>query len=373
MGQDEASGELFLVQALLSGHDLAHHLESAGRLTPARALHLIAPVMEALVVAHAHGVVHRDLKPDNIFLAEDARGLTPTLIDFGIAKVVGEDGGSLQETSAGALMGTPNYMSPEHARGETNLDARADVWSLGVVLYEMLSGALPYTAPNVNVLIGKILYEEPRSLVDAAPDLPRALADVVMGALVRDRHGRYPTMQAFLDAVRGSVTDAVPGPSDLRSPPMQLESPRTAPERLVAPTLAAHPPVMVLATAPRGEGRRGGIVAAALLGAVAIVAVAFLLRGAPAPVARAAEPAGRAVVEPTSIVRPPTPEPAPQDAGVAPGIAVVAPPPTRNPVAGATRTTPSRGAPRERPGRPRRTADPAPRPTSTPSNGIGVL
>jgi serine/threonine-protein kinase len=199
MGEDRELGSLYIVQAFLTGHDLRAHLDAAGRMPVRESLDLMIPVMEALIMAHGRGIVHRDLKPDNIFLAETPRGVVPTLIDFGIAKVASEDG---SKTSTGMLMGTPYYMAPEQARGDTALDARADVWALGVVLYEMLSGQRPATAANSNALIAKIIYEDPRPLADAAPDLPADVTAAVMGALQRDVAKRYPSMQALLDALR---------------------------------------------------------------------------------------------------------------------------------------------------------------------------
>ena len=208
MGQDEASGEIFIVQELLVGRDLGRHLSDVGMLTPGEAIGLLTPVMEALVATHAIGVVHRDLKPDNIFLAETPRGVVPTLIDFGIAKVVSDDG-SMHRTRTGMLMGTPYYMSPEQARGDSTLDARSDVWSIGVVLYELLSGTRPFQAANANSVIAKIIYEPPQPVAVAAPHLPRELTEVVMRAVHPDVEQRYPTMQAFLDALRALPAEAL--------------------------------------------------------------------------------------------------------------------------------------------------------------------
>lgn len=202
MGQDEDTGELFLVQELLSGRDLGKHLKASGKLSIAHALAIVVPLMEALVAAHAKGVVHRDLKPDNIFLTQTEQRVVPKLIDFGIAKVLGDDANGRHQTRTGAFIGTPYYVSPEQAAGDRGLDGRSDVWSLGVVLYQMLSGERPFTATTASLLIVAIVRDAPRPLIAAAPDLPPAFTEVVMRALVRDRDGRYPSMQAFLDAAR---------------------------------------------------------------------------------------------------------------------------------------------------------------------------
>lgn len=225
MGQDEETSALFIVQELLSGHDLAWRLKQAGGKVAVReAIELIAPVMDALVVAHERGVVHRDLKPDNIFLSETPRGVVPTLIDFGIAKVR-TDGEVLQRTHTGMLMGTPYYMSPEQARGDTSLDARSDVWSLGVVLYQALSGALPHRAANAGALIAKIIYQPPTPFATSAPDLPTALADLVMRAVEPDLEKRFPSMRAFLEALRDFASSAG---VELSVPPVTTTAPATS-------------------------------------------------------------------------------------------------------------------------------------------------
>lgn len=236
MGQDPELGALYIVEEFLTGHDLRVHLNLVGRMAPRDALDVILPVMEALGEAHAHGIVHRDLKPDNIFLAETSRGVVPTLIDFGVAKIVAasSDEASLQ-TRAGMLMGTPSYMAPEQGRGDAALDGRADVWSIGVVLYEMLSGARPHDALTPVGLIAQIIYQDPRPLSEVAPELPADLVDAVMGALQRDLARRYPTMQAFDDALRacavmrdGAPAATSPRPPELTPPAPLLRSGRRA-------------------------------------------------------------------------------------------------------------------------------------------------
>ncbi|MFO0648032.1 MAG: protein kinase [Polyangiales bacterium] len=202
MGEDPALGSLYIVQEFLTGRDLRAVLDAQKRLPVSDALAIVVPVMEALVAAHAKGIVHRDLKPDNIFLAETPRGIVPKVIDFGVAKVANDDPNDQHRTHTGVVMGTPAFMAPEQARGDSSLDARADVWAMGVVLYAMLAGARPYQAPNASALLAKIIYEPPQHLAAAAPDLPPALTEVVMRALQHDLALRYPSMQAFLDAVR---------------------------------------------------------------------------------------------------------------------------------------------------------------------------
>lgn len=159
------------------------------------------PVMGALVAAHARGIVHRDLKPANLFLSRARSGeMIPKVIDFGIAKDVAVSGGAQHRTQEGAAIGTPAYMSPEQVSGLRDIDARTDVWSLGVVLYEMLSGRLPFESPNVNVVMAKILYETPPPISTHVPGLPEDLCDIVRSALMRERSERFASVRAMLSA-----------------------------------------------------------------------------------------------------------------------------------------------------------------------------
>ena len=202
MGQEESDNSLFIVQELLHGNDLRTLLDASGRLDAPTAIDIVLPLMGALALAHRRGVVHRDIKPENIYLAHDESGeVVPKLIDFGISKIVTDARGDRNLTQAGTLVGTPNYMSPEQARGDAQVDGQSDVWSLGVVLYEMLSGSVPFDAPNQNVLMVKIIMEHAPRIETVAPDTHPALAEIVQGALSNDRAGRFADMPAFIAAV----------------------------------------------------------------------------------------------------------------------------------------------------------------------------
>ncbi len=158
-GRTEA-GAPFIVMELLHGEDLAAVLERRGSISERRAVQTLLPVMHALAAAHDKGIVHRDLKPANIFLAQtDAGGVQPKLVDFGIAKLDTEDFRRL--TRAGAILGSPAYMSPEQARGE-DVDASADIWAVCVVLYEMIMGRPPFDGDNYNALLWAIGHDSPR-------------------------------------------------------------------------------------------------------------------------------------------------------------------------------------------------------------------
>lgn len=242
MGKDEELGSLYIVQEFLTGSDLRKHLEAAGRVPVREALELILPVMEALVTAHTRGVIHRDIKPDNLFLTETPRGVVPKLIDFGIAKVVGEGGDSLQQTRTGVLMGSPHYMSPEQGRGDPGLDARTDVWSLGVVLYYALTQRLPYEAPTLNLVLASIITAEPVRVNTYNPSLPVDVVALVHGALVRDRAHRYPSMDAFWQAAR-ACSVVQPGALLASSPGVGGTMTPTVPVQGLPALLAASPQV----------------------------------------------------------------------------------------------------------------------------------
>src|SRR5450432_3077808 len=143
-------GDPFIVMELLTGQSLAAVLVAEQRLVAVRAVQLLLPVADALCAAHAKGIVHRDLKPDNVFIAIEDERVQPKLVDFGIVKL--SDRGDLDQhlTQAGAVLGSPEYMSPEQARGRDDLDHRTDIWSFCVVLYEALAGVTPFTGTNYN-------------------------------------------------------------------------------------------------------------------------------------------------------------------------------------------------------------------------------
>src|SRR3954467_2446354 len=177
-----ALGDPFIVMELLQGMSLAKLLENEGRLSSVRVVQLLLPIADALAVAHARGLVHRDVKPDNVFIANDDEGqLQPKLVDFGIVKLELQNG-DRQLTQIGAVLGSPDYMSPEQARGLDTIDHRSDIWSFSVVLYDAICGVPPFQSTNYNALLRLIAEAEPVSLYERrAAD--QALSDIVARGL----------------------------------------------------------------------------------------------------------------------------------------------------------------------------------------------
>jgi eukaryotic-like serine/threonine-protein kinase len=219
MGED-TDGTVFLVLELLDGEPLTDLIEREGPLAPARTLDLLMPVMRALLVAHRRGIVHRDIKPDNIYVVRDEAGhQTTKLLDFGIAKVI-ESANSA--TATGSVIGTPYYMSPEQAAGASDVGPPSDVWSMGVVLYQCLANDLPFDGPNPTAVLLAIATGKAPPLDTVAPGVPQKLTAAVDRALEHDRKLRYAGMSELMDGLtraarasgiavraRGS---AVPGP-----------------------------------------------------------------------------------------------------------------------------------------------------------------
>ena len=192
-------GDPFIVMELLHGETLSQLL-TRGRLSGAHAVQLLLPIIDALGTAHARGIVHRDLKPDNLMIALEDQQVQPKILDFGIAKLLDPPASDHKLTEAGAVVGSPEYMSPEQARGREDLDASTDIWSICVVLYEAITGTPPFTAANYNALLRAIVEDQPTPIVEhAAGD--EALWTIILRGLAKDRTLRYPSMQELGQAL----------------------------------------------------------------------------------------------------------------------------------------------------------------------------
>ena len=192
-------GLVYFVMAYVDGESLGAKLKRRGRLPPDEARRIMLETADALGAAHALGIIHRDVKPDNILL-EGSRGRV-VVTDFGIAKALSSSTGSATLTATGVAIGTPHYMSPEQAAGDREIDGRSDIYSLGVVAYQTLAGELPFQAPTVPGILMKQITERAPLVTDSRPDVPEDLAACVMRSLEKDPDDRWPTADALRRAL----------------------------------------------------------------------------------------------------------------------------------------------------------------------------
>lgn len=191
----------YIVMELLEGENLTQRLKRVGRLSIHEAAEVLRQIGRGLMSAHRAGLIHRDLKPSNIFLAERDGQQTVKLLDFGVVKAMDIDGLSAEEaTQSGMLLGTPQYMSPEQARGTRELDPRSDVWSAGVILFRMLTGTNPFKGESVGDIVLKICSDELPRITDVLPSLPGALDPFFDKAFSRDPAGRFQSAQELVEA-----------------------------------------------------------------------------------------------------------------------------------------------------------------------------
>ena len=199
-------GLVYFVMAYVDGESLAARLKRRERLPPEEARRIMMETADALGAGHALGIIHRDVKPDNILL-EGSRGRT-VLTDFGIAKALTSTTGPGTLTATGVAIGTPHYMSPEQAAGDREIDGRSDIYSLGVVGYQMLAGELPFSAPTVPGLLLKQITEPAPNLQDKSPTCPDDLAACVMRSLEKEPEARWPTADALRRALESRTAPA---------------------------------------------------------------------------------------------------------------------------------------------------------------------
>jgi serine/threonine protein kinase len=204
IGTDDR-GLPFMVMELLSGVDIASEIETRGSLPFGEAVSYILEALDAIVEAHAAGIVHRDLKPANLFLSGSAGGTRRVrVLDFGISKFTDVIDGmpDASITSSQSMLGSPAYMSPEQVRSTKGVDARTDVWALGVILYEMLTGVSAFDGDSLGDIFAKIREEDVPPLRNRCPDVPEELAAIVHACLVRDREKRMPDATTLRDRLR---------------------------------------------------------------------------------------------------------------------------------------------------------------------------
>jgi eukaryotic-like serine/threonine-protein kinase len=213
-------GPTYIVMELLQGETLAQRVERVGPLPVAEAVDFVLQACRPLVQMHAQGIVHRDVKPSNLFLARDADGKESIkLLDFGVAAFQRPVARDSSLTFTEAMVGTPRYMAPEQVQSSKNVDARADVWALGITLYEMLAGTPPFDGQTVLAVLNQIERQEPLLLAKARPEVPPELATLVHACLAKDPAGRPASAQklaAALEVIGGPRSGSVRTPAARR-------------------------------------------------------------------------------------------------------------------------------------------------------------
>jgi serine/threonine-protein kinase len=205
-------GTPYLVMELLEGEDLHARLQRVGKLPLGEALTLIRAVGAGLTAAHKRDIVHRDLKPQNIFIAKQGDGTEiPKIVDFGISKITaGTD--AVMRTRENMLMGTPNYMSPEQARGKNSeVDARTDQWALATIAYQCLTGKVAFVGDTLADVIYQVVMAEPPPVQELAPDVPAPLVAALTRALAKTREERFPSIGDFVQSLDTPQPQALVG------------------------------------------------------------------------------------------------------------------------------------------------------------------
>jgi serine/threonine-protein kinase len=263
-------GRPFLVTELLEGKEFGEHLVAIGKMPVARAVRITGQIAEALVAAHARGIIHRDMKPENVFLTGDLAAPTAKILDFGMSRLDRREGKVV--TTAGAVLGTPSFMPPEQARGD-RVDHRADVYAVGAILYTALTGKRPFDRDENMATLLAVLNEEPPRPRALDPGIPEALERIILRAMARDPEQRYATMDELRGALAafesGSVTAGSPagGPSPPSSGRVRaMQTLPDADDRLLG---AARPALALVLAAAFGWA-----------GAALVAAIAALVRAA---------------------------------------------------------------------------------------------
>jgi eukaryotic-like serine/threonine-protein kinase len=249
---------VYFIMEFLDGEALSSRIRRAG-LPFKDTLHIMQQCCSALVASHAKGIVHRDLKPENIFLV--SRGADKNfvkILDFGIAKLTADGGTSSHKTRTGLVIGTPTYMSPEQCEGKGLIDHRSDVYSLGIVMFELLTGVVPFPGEGFGEVLVAHLTKEPPKPTTVNPNLPPAIESIVLHAIEKDRNRRFQNMQEFLTALEN------PEAHHAQWHGLPAHSPS-------APTLQSFPKVTSPSTAAAPRNETGGQRPTTLEGAAAEV------------------------------------------------------------------------------------------------------
>jgi serine/threonine protein kinase len=326
-------GAPFIVMELLAGKELGQLIDEVGPLPIGRAVRIIREVCGALSAAHAAGIVHRDLKPANIFLIE--RNGSPDftkVLDFGISKVHAPgEGSDTGLTKTGVAMGTPAYMSPEQAQGLRSVDHRTDVYAVGAILFEVLTGSTPFRAESYASMLMKLLVTPPPPLRELRPDAPEELADIVARTLAKTPEERFSSMDELSKALEPFVAIDTAPPRISHEPNVSVPptTPRGAGTVMLASKEEAAPAV-VSEIVPPPPSSRGPLFA--VLGLVAAVVIALVVGGvwwSGSEETVATAPSARAPEEPEVPAAPDPPEEPEEPAAVEPPPGAELPPEVR--------------------------------------------
>ena len=290
-GESE-NGVVFLVMEYLDGQTLKEVIKADGPMALDRVVEIVRQVAGALDVAHQQGVVHRDLKSDNIMLSQTNGGDWAKVLDFGIAKIQQAEGvRDVDITAANLVIGTPQYMSPEQCSQSGPIDARSDIYSFGIIIYEMLAGRVPFTGESPTMIMMKQVQDPPPSILETRPELGAGLAQVISKALAKQPEDRFQTAgelsEALAEAAASESSELAAAPSTVASFPVPaladdldevtLVQPRQEDEATVVRTQDAAPFEHVVAEAPLASVRPWRILVPAAVVLVAVFAVVFFL------------------------------------------------------------------------------------------------
>jgi eukaryotic-like serine/threonine-protein kinase len=207
------SGAPYMVMELLEGYDLGAVIQQRGPLPLAEVIDFVVQACDAISEAHSLGIIHRDLKPKNLFLTRRRNGAPLVkVLDFGISKVGGTAGGDHSLTKTSDVMGSPNYMAPEQIRSSRNVDERTDIWALGVIVYELLTGRVPFEAETVPQLCSMVLEQSPPPLSTIRPDVPLQTVRIVERCLAKDPAARFASVNELVAALTPGAVMSAPRP-----------------------------------------------------------------------------------------------------------------------------------------------------------------